>query len=70
MHYLSLVLQQAAYIKTQNKKLRNIREKFNIDDYLNKFKEKIEEFLKFEFPLLNDSNYTKIIFTIWNNTLE
>lgn len=60
-----LILQQAAvYIKTQGKKLRNIGAKFNINDYLNKFKEKIEEF-----PLLNDSDYTKI-FTIWNITLN
>lgn len=36
---------------------------------MNKFKEKIEEFLKYEFPPLNDSDYTKI-FTIWNITLN
>lgn len=65
-----LILQQAAvYIKTQDKKLRNIGAKFNINDYLNKFKETIEEFLKYEFPPLNDSDYTKI-FTIWNITLN
>lgn len=71
LHFLPLALQQAiAYIRVYDKKLRHVGSKFEIRDYLGKYKEKANELLDFEFPEDSDNDYTRTAFTTWNITLD
>ena len=67
----SLALQQAvAYIKERDRELKNIRKKYNISDYLKKYKEKTKELLDCEFPEESSDSYTKTTFVTWDITLD
>ena len=66
-----LALQQAvAYIRERDRELKNIRKEFNINDYLNKYREKTKELLDFEFPGDSNDSYTKTTFVTWDITLD
>ncbi|MDQ8039018.1 MAG: NB-ARC domain-containing protein [Rickettsiella sp.] len=67
LHGLPLALQQAvAYIKMQ----RNININFNIEKYIEIFKEKSREVLDFNFRIYNNDPYLKTAYTTWKVTLD
>lgn len=79
LHYFLLALQQVIiFINRQNKKLKNITTEFNIHNYLNEKKDinKKQRNLNFQnliiikIDYIKIKDYIKIIFNIWNITLD
>lgn len=64
---LPLGLQQAiAYIKNE----KNLDNGFTIQDYIDRFKQKSQELLAFDFSSYSNDPYSKTVLTTWEITLE
>lgn len=64
---LPLALQQAiAYIKNE----KNLDSAFTIQHYIDRFKQKSQELLDFEFSNYSNDPYSKTVLTTWEITLE
>ncbi|QOD38166.1 NB-ARC domain-containing protein [Candidatus Wolbachia massiliensis] len=71
LQHFPLALQQAvAYIKERDIALKNVGLKFEISDYLKRYKEEAEKLLDFEFPKDSDNSYTKTTFITWRITIN
>ncbi|QTG99238.1 tetratricopeptide repeat protein [Wolbachia endosymbiont of Rhagoletis indifferens] len=71
LQHFPLALQQAvAYIKERDIALKNVGLKFEISDYLKRYKEEAEKLLDFKFPKDSDNSYTKTTFITWRITID
>ncbi|WP_395462628.1 tetratricopeptide repeat protein [Wolbachia endosymbiont of Cantharis cryptica] len=71
LQHFPLALQQAvAYIKERDVALKNVGLKFEISDYLKRYKEEAEKLLNFKFPKDSDNSYTKTTFITWRITIN
>ena len=71
LQHFPLALQQAvAYIKEREIALKNVGLKFEISDYLKRYKEETEKLLDFKFPKDSDNSYTKTTFITWRITID
>ncbi|WP_353271775.1 tetratricopeptide repeat protein [Wolbachia endosymbiont (group A) of Nomada goodeniana] len=71
LQHFPLALQQAvAYIKERDVALKNVGLKFEISDYLKRYKEEAEKLLDFKFPKDSDNSYTKTTFITWRITID
>ncbi|XCA33130.1 MAG: FxSxx-COOH system tetratricopeptide repeat protein [Wolbachia endosymbiont of Polyergus mexicanus] len=71
LQHFPLALQQAvAYIKERDIALKNVGLKFEISDYLKRYKEEAEKLLDFKFPKDSDNSYTKTTFITWRITVN
>ncbi len=71
LQHFPLALQQAvAYIKERDIALKNVGLKFEISDYLKRYKEEAEKLLDFKFPKDSDNSYTKTTFITWRITIN
>jgi hypothetical protein len=71
LQHFPLALQQAVvYIKERDIALKNVGLKFEISDYLKRYKEEAEKLLDFKFPKNSDNSYTKTTFITWRITID
>ncbi|MGL9718787.1 MAG: tetratricopeptide repeat protein [Wolbachia sp.] len=71
LQHFPLALQQAvAYIKERDIALKNVGLKFEISDYLKRYKEETEKLLDFKFPKDSDNSYTETTFITWRITIN
>ncbi|MGL9758152.1 MAG: tetratricopeptide repeat protein [Wolbachia sp.] len=71
LQHFPLALQQAvAYIKERDIALKNVGLKFEISDYLKRYKEEAERLLDFKFPKDSDNSYTQTTFITWRITID
>ncbi|MCM1002154.1 NB-ARC domain-containing protein, partial [Wolbachia pipientis] len=71
LQHFPLALQQAvAYIKERDIALKNVGLRFEISDYLKRYKEEAEKLLDFKFPKDSDNSYTKTTFITWRITID
>ncbi len=71
LQHFPLALQQAvAHIKERDIALKNVGLKFEISDYLKRYKKEAEKLLDFKFPKDSDNSYTKTTFITWRITIN
>ncbi|WP_341811230.1 tetratricopeptide repeat protein [Wolbachia endosymbiont (group A) of Oxytorus armatus] len=71
LQHFPLALQQAVvYIKERDIALKNVGVKFEISDYLKRYKKEAEKLLDFKFPKDSDNSYTKTTFITWKITIN
>ncbi|UPA54715.1 NB-ARC domain-containing protein [Wolbachia pipientis] len=71
LQHFPLALQQAvAYIKERDIALKNVGLRFEISDYLKRYKEEAEKLLDFEFPEDSNDSYTETTFITWRITIN
>ncbi|WP_265017698.1 tetratricopeptide repeat protein [Wolbachia endosymbiont (group A) of Andrena dorsata] len=71
LQHFPLALQQAVvYIKERDIALKNVGLKFEISDYLKRYKKEAEKLLDFKFPKDSDNSYTKTTFITWKITIN
>ncbi|MDG7055408.1 MAG: tetratricopeptide repeat protein [Wolbachia endosymbiont of Menacanthus eurysternus] len=71
LQHFPLALQQAvAYIKERDIALKNVGLRFEISDYLKRYKEEAEKLLDFKFPKDSDNSYTETTFITWRITIN
>ncbi|MDR1139549.1 MAG: tetratricopeptide repeat protein [Rickettsiales bacterium] len=71
LQHFPLALQQAvAYIKERDTALKNVGLRFEISDYLKRYKEEAEKLLDFEFPEDSNDSYTETTFITWRITIN
>ncbi|MFP3035510.1 MAG: hypothetical protein ACEY3A_00410 [Wolbachia sp.] len=71
LQHFPLALRQAvAYIKERDIALKNVGLRFEISDYLKRYKEEAEKLLDFEFPEDSDNSYTETAFITWRITIN
>ncbi|MBA8757777.1 tetratricopeptide repeat protein [Wolbachia pipientis] len=71
LQHFPLALQQAvAYIKERDIALKNVGLRFEISDYLKRYKEEAEKLLDFKFPEDSNDSYTETTFITWRITIN
>ncbi len=71
LQHFPLALQQAvAYIKERDIALKNVGLRFEISDYLKRYKEEAEKLLDFKFPEDSNDSYTETTFITWKITIN
>ncbi|TVS94395.1 tetratricopeptide repeat protein, partial [Wolbachia pipientis] len=71
LQHFPLALQQAvAYIKERDIALKNVGLRFEISDYLKRYKEEAKKLLDFKFPEDSNDSYTETTFITWRITIN